>query len=88
MDQELFTPQFSSVSSSRIITPHQPLPERPCSICRRSALCKLFTHIYLKERIWCRFFAVSFCLARENFPIQVEGITPSEFREKWGEAGH
>lgn len=51
------------------------LPGHRCSICRRSALCKLFIHIYLKERIWCRSFASSFCLARENFPTRGRSIS-------------
>ena len=56
-------------------TPHQPLPERPYSICRRSALCRLFTHMYPRERIWCRSFALLFCLARENFPMRSRHIS-------------
>ena len=69
MNQELFNPQSSSVSSSRI-TPHQPLPEHPCSICRRPAPCRPSIRIHPRGRIWCRSFALSFCLAKENFPMR------------------
>ena len=70
MEQELFNPQSSSVSSSRIIC-------TPSTFARTSLLhlqevgsLQAVTHMYPRERIWCRFFALLFCLARECFPMR------------------
>ena len=40
---------------------HQPLPEHPCSILQVGSLQTV--HTCIPERIWCRFFALLFCLA-------------------------
>ncbi len=55
---ELFNPQTSSVTSSRILYPHQPLCGHHCSICRRLAPYRPSTRICPRDRIWCHCYAL------------------------------
>lgn len=75
MDQELFNLQSSSVSSSRIIyTPSTFARTSLLHLQEVGSLQAVHPH-YPRERIWCRFFALSFCLARENFPMRSKLIS-------------
>ena len=75
MDQELFNPQSSSVSSSRIIY-------TPSTFARTSLLhlqevgsLQAVHPQYPRERIWYRSFASSFCLVKGNFPMRSKHIS-------------
>ena len=75
MDQELFNPQSSSVSSfPNHLHPINLCPDIVAAYPGGRLLAGLLTHMYPRERIWCRFFASSFCLARENFPKQRKNL--------------
>ena len=72
MDQELFNPQSSSVSSSRII--YTPSTFARTSLLHLQEVGSLqAVHPHVSQ--WCRFFALSFCLARESFPMRSKHIS-------------